>query len=63
MLDTVSEQFGEQLSEVREGFQVRISEYNANTEYKFNCAVDKIEEISQNFDMYKACLLYTSRCV
>lgn len=39
---------------VREDFEVWISECNANPEYKFNCVIDKIEEVSHNVDVYKA---------
>ena len=53
VLDSANEQFNRQLSEVKENFESKINECNANTEYKNSCTVDKREEVRRDVNMYR----------
>ena len=53
MSDAEKVQVNEQIHEVKDNFEHNINECNAGSEYKFNCAADKIEEIRDKIKTYE----------
>ena len=50
----MKEWVNEQLIKIKNNVESQINKYNADTESKFSCVIDKIEEnINKNMDVYK----------